>query len=58
MTLEALGAVVEFECKESEDFPILTGSVTYEDIESAKKAVQQYNGMNMGMGQVLEITPA
>jgi len=57
MTLEALGPVVEFECSESEDFPILTGKVTFEDIETAKKAIQQYNGMNMGMGQVLEVTP-
>lgn len=57
MTLESLGAVSEFECAVDEDFPmILKGKVTFEDIESAKKAVAQYNGMDMGMGTSLELT--
>jgi hypothetical protein len=55
MTLESLGSVVEFECAEDEDFPVLKGKVTYGDIESAKKAVAQYNGMDMGMGTTLEL---
>lgn len=55
MTLEALGEVSEFECVENEDFPILSGKITYEDIENAKAAVEQYNGMDMGMGTTLEI---
>ncbi|EEC51323.1 predicted protein [Phaeodactylum tricornutum CCAP 1055/1] len=55
MTLEALGTIVGFECHVSEDLPILTGTVTFDDIESAKKAVAQYNGMDMGMGTKLEI---
>lgn len=55
MTLEALGEVEDFECTENEDFPILEGRVTFSDIESAKKAIEQYNGMNMGMGTALEI---
>lgn len=55
MTLEAVGAVVEIECTQDEDFPILRGKVTFADIESAKKAVAQYNGMNMGMGTALEM---
>jgi hypothetical protein len=55
MTLEALGEVVEFECTESDDFPILMGKVTFADIESAKKAIEQYDGMNMGMGSSLEL---
>lgn len=56
MTLESLGAVSDFECAVDEDFPmILRGKVTFEDIESAKKAVAQYNGMNMGMGTSLEL---
>mmetsp|Transcript_25999 Transcript_25999/g.39920 ORF Transcript_25999/g.39920 Transcript_25999/m.39920 type:complete len:256 (+) Transcript_25999:67-834(+) len=58
MTLEAVGAIAEFECVESDDFPILTGKVTFEDIEDAKKAVEQYNGMDMGMGAALELTSA
>lgn len=55
MTLESIGAVVEFECAQDDDFPILTGKVTFEDIEDAKKAVEQYNGMDMGMGTSLEM---
>jgi hypothetical protein len=54
MTLESIGAVAKFECTEDEDFPVLKGTVTFEDIESAKKAVAQYHGMDMGMGTTLE----
>lgn len=56
MTLEALGAIVSFECVQDEDFPVLNGKVTYEDIETAKKAVAQYDGMDMGMGSTLELS--
>lgn len=56
MTLEALGEIVDFECTASDDFPILMGKVTFEDIETAKKAIDQYDGMDMGMGQALEMT--
>jgi len=58
MTLEAVGPISDFECAESDDFPVLTGKVTFEDIEDAKKAVEQYNGMDMGMGAALELTSA
>jgi hypothetical protein len=54
MTLGALGTIVEFECEEEEDLPVLKGKVTFEDIESAKAAVKQYHGMDMGMGTKLE----
>lgn len=55
MTLESIGAVTDFECMIDDDFPVLKGKVTFEDIESAKKAVAQYNGMDMGMGTSLEL---
>jgi len=58
MTLESLGTVTEFECMQDEDFPILKGTVTFEDIDTAKKAVAQYDGMDMGMGTKLELTSA
>jgi len=58
MTLEALGPIVEIECTQDDDFPVLKGKVTFEDIESAKKAVAQYNGMDMGMGTLLEMASA
>jgi hypothetical protein len=56
MTLESIGAISEFSCQPSDDFPVLAGKVTFEDIESAKKAVAQYDGMDMGMGTKLELT--
>jgi hypothetical protein len=56
MTLEAVGPITEIECTEDTDFPVLKGKVTFEDLESAKKAVEQYNGMDMGMGTLLEMT--
>ena len=55
MTLESIGPITAFECTEDEDFPILKGKVTFENIEAAKKAVAQYNGMDMGMGTSLEL---
>ena len=55
MTLEALGEIVDFECEASDDFPILTGKVTFADIDTAKAAIKQYNGMDMGMGTKLEV---
>ena len=55
MTLEALGPVVSFECAESDEFPVLTGKVEFEDLETAQKAVETYNGMDMGMGTKLEL---
>ena len=56
MTLEALGPIVDIQCVQDDDFPVLRGQVTFEDIESAKKAVEQYNGMDMGMGTLLEMS--
>ena len=58
MTLAALGEISEFECEQDDTFPILKGKVTFSDIESAKKAVAQYNGMDMGMGTTLEVVSA
>lgn len=58
MTLEALGEVVEFECEACDDFPVLRGKVTFGDIETAKAAIKQYNGMDMGMGTKLEVKSA
>jgi hypothetical protein len=55
MTLESLGPILEMECFQDDDFPVLKGKVTFEDIESAKRAVEQYNGMDMGMGTLLEM---
>jgi len=58
MTLEAVGEIADFACTASEDSPILTGTVTFTDLESAKAAVKQYDGMDMGMGTILEFKSA
>jgi RNA recognition motif. (a.k.a. RRM, RBD, or RNP domain) len=58
MTLEAVGPIADLQCVVDDDFPILRGQVTYEDIDAAKRAVEQYNGMDMGMGTVLEVVGA
>lgn len=58
MTLEAVGAITDIQCVQDEDFPVLKGKVTFADIESAKRAVEQYNGMDMGMGTALEMVGA
>lgn len=55
MTLESIGSIADFECAEDSDFPVLKGKVTFDDIESAKAAVAQYHGMDMGMGTSLEL---
>lgn len=58
MSLESLGPLAEFQCIEDTDFLTLSGKVTFEDIETAKRAIKQYDGIDMGMGQKLEFTPA
>jgi len=56
MTLEAVGAISEFECKEDDEMPVMVGQVTFENIKDARKACEQYNGMDMGMGVVLKLS--
>jgi hypothetical protein len=58
MTFEALGPLTSFECVPSDDFPILEGKVEFESIESAQKAVDTYNGMDMGLETKLVLTAA
>lgn len=55
MTLASIGAISDFSCVTDEDFPVLKGKVTFENIEDAKKAVAKYDGMDMGMGTKLEL---
>jgi hypothetical protein len=58
MTLEALGNLASFECAVSEDELTLSGVAEYEDTETAQKAVDQYDGFDMGGGSNLRIYPA
>eukprot|EP00618_Florenciella_parvula_P026305 CAMPEP_0119491586 /NCGR_PEP_ID=MMETSP1344-20130328/16408_1 /TAXON_ID=236787 /ORGANISM="Florenciella parvula, Strain CCMP2471" /LENGTH=180 /DNA_ID=CAMNT_0007526839 /DNA_START=1 /DNA_END=540 /DNA_ORIENTATION=+ len=53
MTLEALGGVTDLTCEESDDMLSMGGTVEFEELESAQKAIDQYDGMDMGLGTKL-----
>lgn len=55
MTLEALGAIEDMTCNVSDDGISLVGQVKFESIEVAKAAIEQYDGMDMGMGDKLKM---
>ena len=55
MTLEALGEVVDVSCDVSDDGITLIGEVTFGSIDIAKAAIEQYDGMDMGMGDKLQM---
>lgn len=53
MTLEAVGEIEDMMCSESEDGITLVGEVTFASVDVAKAAIDQYDGMDMGMGDTL-----
>lgn len=55
MTLQAFGPVVDIMVEESDDGMTLSGRVEYEDIATAKQAVDKYDGVDMGLGTTLEL---
>ncbi|KAL7503416.1 hypothetical protein ACHAWX_000582 [Stephanocyclus meneghinianus] len=55
MTLEALGEVVDMSCSVSDDGLTLMGDVTFGSVDIAKAAIEQYDGMDMGMGDKLQM---
>jgi len=55
MTLEALGEVVDMSCSVSDDGLTLIGDVTFGSVDVAKAAIEQYDGMDMGMGDKLQM---
>jgi hypothetical protein len=55
MTLEALGEVADMSCNMSDDGITLFGEVTFGSVDSAKAAIEQYDGMDMGMGDKLQM---
>lgn len=55
MTLEALGEVADMSCSESDDGITLSGEVTFGSVDIAKAAIEQYDGMDMGMGDKLQM---
>ena len=55
MTLAVFGDVVDFTAEESDDGMSMGGRVTYEDVASAKAAIDKYDGVDMGLGTTLEL---
>jgi len=55
MTLAAFGEVVELSVEESDDGMTCGGRVEYETIDSAKAAIDKYDGVDMGLGTSLEL---
>lgn len=55
MTLEAVGAIEDIAVEVSDDGITLVGEVTFESVEVAKAAIEQYDGMDMGMGDKLKM---
>jgi len=55
MTLEAVGEIEDIACSESDDGISLEGEVTFGSVDLAKAAIEQYDGMDMGMGDALKM---
>lgn len=55
MTLAALGEVQDIVCNMSDDGITLMGEVTFGSVDVAKAAIDQYDGMDMGMGDKLQM---
>jgi len=55
MTFDQLGTIVSFECTENLEDAIFSGKVEFDDVEAAGNAYDQYDGMDMGVGPMLEI---
>lgn len=55
MTLEAVGEIEDMACSPSDDGITLVGEVTFGSIDVAKAAIEQYDGMDMGMGDALKM---
>lgn len=55
MTLEALGEIEDMACSQSDDGITLVGEATFGSIDVAKAAIDQYDGMDMGMGDALKM---
>lgn len=55
MTLAAFGELVDLSVEESDDGLTCTGRAEFGDIESAKAAIDKYDGVDMGLGTTLEL---
>lgn len=58
MTLGAFGEISDFSFEESDDGMTCSGKVEFDDVDTAKACVDKYDGMDMGLGNAISITPA
>lgn len=58
-TMAAFGEIKEFSCEEydGEFTPEYKGVCEFQDSESAQKAIEKWNGVDMGMGTTLIVAP-
>ena len=57
MTLAAFGDLKDFTWAEADDGLTCGGTVEYEDVDTAKAAIDKYDGMDMGLGTTLTLEP-
>jgi len=57
ITLEALGPLVDFSCEANDDGLTCSGQATFEEVSTAKAAIDKYDGMDMGLGTKLQFEP-
>ena len=57
VTCEACGALKSIEVAESVDGLSCTGTAEFEGVDAAKALFDKYDGVDMGLGTVLEFTP-
>jgi len=55
MTLATFGELVDLTVEESDDGLTCSGRAEFETIESAKAAIDKYDGVDMGLGTKLEL---
>lgn len=53
MTLEAFGALSSFDFEANDDGMTASGQAEFEEVDSAKAAIDKYDGMDMGLGTKL-----
>lgn len=57
MTLGAFGELKEFTFNENDDGMTCSGTAEFEDVDTAKAAIEKYDGMDMGLGNAITLEP-
>ena len=57
MTLSAFGELVNFTFEENDDGMTCSGLVEFDGVDTAKAAIEKYDGMDMGLGNAITLEP-